>query len=142
MKERTLIITWGFFFRCFGGSRTVTLKALINYKDPKLNDCMNHPEWLFWSCETCLRHIRNHLTTENYFLILHFRKLPLENEYSKNTFFGILWRYKGNYYPFTVGVYFSFPPRTLTDETWRGALRKSLCWSNVLGGVNRRAQPR
>ena len=34
----------------------------------------------YFDYETCLRHIRNHPTTENYFLRLHFRKLPPENE--------------------------------------------------------------
>ena len=40
------------------------------YKDQ--NDFMNHPEWLFWLCETCLRHILDHPTIENYFLRLFF----------------------------------------------------------------------
>ena len=48
------------------------------YKHP--NESRNHLEWLFWLCETCLRYIRNHPTTKNYFLRLHFRKLPPENE--------------------------------------------------------------
>ena len=63
------------------------------------NDSRNHLEWLFWLCETCLRHIRNHPTTENYFLRLHFRKLPPENE---QNVFGLLWLYKGNYYLFKL----------------------------------------
>ena len=48
------------------------------YNDP--NGCMNHPKWLFGSCETCSRHIRNYSTAENYFFRLDFRKLSLENE--------------------------------------------------------------
>ena len=66
------------------------------YKDP--NDCMNHPEWLFWSCETCLRHIRNHPTTEKVFLdyILESFRLKM----SKNAFIGLCLLYKEIYYLF------------------------------------------
>ena len=42
------------------------------YKHP--NDSRNHPEWLFWSCETCLRHIRNHPITEIFWYCITFSK--------------------------------------------------------------------
>ena len=71
--------TWGFSFLRGGGWGTpFQIHSKGFYKHP--NDSRNHPQWLFLLCETCLRHIRNHPTTENYFLRLHFRKLPPENE--------------------------------------------------------------
>ena len=75
-------------FRFYGGGGSwipfhivVTLRAFISIR-MTLGTIQND---LIMQCETCLRHIRNHPTTENYFLRLHFRKLLPENE--KNTFF-------------------------------------------------------
>ena len=64
------IIMWGFFFK---GVNFFHNHSEGLYKDP--NDCMKHLKWLFGSCETCLRHIRNYSTGENYFFRLDFRKL-------------------------------------------------------------------
>ena len=65
------------------------------HKNP--NDCMNHPEWLFWSCETCFRHIFGTIRP----LKIIFWDYIFENfllKMNKNTFFDMLWLYKGNYY--------------------------------------------
>ena len=64
------------YFPHFINSFQIQSKGLYKYR----NDSRNHPEWLFQSSEICLRHIRNHPTNENYFLRLHFRKPPPENE--------------------------------------------------------------
>ena len=48
----------------------ILLKGL--YKHP--NDSRNHPEWLFWICETSLRHIRNHPTDWKIFFEITFSK--------------------------------------------------------------------
>ena len=72
------IMMWRFSFLKGGVKDFFQIHSKGIYKHP--SDSRNHPEWLFWSCETCLRHIRNHPITENYFLRLHFRKLPSENE--------------------------------------------------------------
>ena len=68
---------WRFSFLRGGVKDFFQIHSKGIYKHPSYS--RNHPEWLFWSCETCLRHIRNHPIIENYFLRLHFRKLPSEN---------------------------------------------------------------
>ena len=59
------------------------------YKHP--NDSRNDSEWLSWLYDTCLRHIRNHPTTENYFLRLDFRKLSPKNELKYVFYFIVTW---------------------------------------------------
>ena len=89
--SRVSVRMWGFLFleREFHNFFQIHSKCL--YKHP--NDSRNLPEWLLWSCETCLRRIRNHLTTENYFL----KSVDFENfhtKVSKNTCVGFLWHYE------------------------------------------------
>ena len=50
------------------------------WADNDPNDCMNHPKWLGGSCETCLRHILNYSTAENYFFRSNFRNFSTEND--------------------------------------------------------------
>ena len=61
-SKEVLSKTWGCFLGWVGGIHEFFQShSKCLYKRP--NDRMNHPEWLYWSCMTCLRHIRNHPTT-------------------------------------------------------------------------------
>ena len=67
------------------------------YKHP--NDSRNHPEWLFWSFETW--DIFGTIPSlKIIFWDYIFEKFRLKM--NKNTFFGILWLYKGNHYIFKL----------------------------------------
>ena len=90
MVENSYVVftIWGFFL---GGGFVNFFQSHSKglYTDP--NDCMNHPKWLFGSCETCLRHIRNYSTAENYFFRLDFRKLSPKNEWKYVFYLIVTW---------------------------------------------------
>ena len=73
-----LLTIWEFPFLSGGFQWIFFIPSKGFHKPP--NDYANHIKWLFWSFETCLRHIRVHWVVENYFLGLNYWKLSFENE--------------------------------------------------------------